>query len=308
MSNDMSSDMSKTCVRHDALKCVPWLMHMWDVDGGKCETWLVGMGWLRVVGSLESWVSFAKEPYKRDDILQQRPMILRRLLIVATPYAWHDLLSCATCVLRMCDMIRLKIMSFTCRTVMSHTWMRHITHINESRHTNATCVIRRSRGFRRIMSHICRTNVGHMVRTSCHAYQRVMSHICIHQCLTYAWVTAHIHILRNMRRACVWHDSWVWRDSFICVMWRIHLCDMTVLHVCAMIRFCDMTHLYVWRDAFICITWLSCMCVTWFVCATWLIYMCDVTHLYVWHDSNTVICVTWRIYMYDMTPTQSHVW
>ena len=31
-------------------------------------------------------VSFAKEPYKRDDILQKRPIISRRLLIVATPY------------------------------------------------------------------------------------------------------------------------------------------------------------------------------------------------------------------------------
>ena len=31
-------------------------------------------------------VSFAKEPYKRDDILQKRPIILRSLLIVATPY------------------------------------------------------------------------------------------------------------------------------------------------------------------------------------------------------------------------------
>jgi len=30
-------------------------------------------------------VSFAKEAYKRDDILQKRPIILRSLLIVATP-------------------------------------------------------------------------------------------------------------------------------------------------------------------------------------------------------------------------------
>jgi len=30
-------------------------------------------------------VSFAKEPYKRDDILQKRPIILRSLLIEATP-------------------------------------------------------------------------------------------------------------------------------------------------------------------------------------------------------------------------------
>ena len=51
------------------------------------------MGWLRLVGSLKIhvsfvklWVSFAQEPYKRDCILQQRPMILRSLLIVGTPY------------------------------------------------------------------------------------------------------------------------------------------------------------------------------------------------------------------------------
>jgi len=44
------------------------------------------MGWLRLVGSLELQVFFAKEPYKRDDILQERPIILKSLLIVATPY------------------------------------------------------------------------------------------------------------------------------------------------------------------------------------------------------------------------------
>ena len=36
-------------------------------------------------GTTTCQVSFAKEPYKRDDILQKRPMILRSLLIVATP-------------------------------------------------------------------------------------------------------------------------------------------------------------------------------------------------------------------------------
>jgi len=44
------------------------------------------MGWLQAGGSLKLQVSFAKEPYERDDILQKRPIILRRLLIVATPY------------------------------------------------------------------------------------------------------------------------------------------------------------------------------------------------------------------------------
>ena len=45
-----------------------------------------GMGWLRLVGSLKLKVSVAKEPYKRDCILQKRPMILRSLPIVATAY------------------------------------------------------------------------------------------------------------------------------------------------------------------------------------------------------------------------------
>ena len=44
------------------------------------------MGWLRLVGSLKLQVSFAKEPYKRDDILQKRLIILRSLRVVATPY------------------------------------------------------------------------------------------------------------------------------------------------------------------------------------------------------------------------------
>jgi len=45
------------------------------------------MGWLRLVGSLKWYVSFAKEPYKTDNIMQKRPIIIRTLLIVATPYS-----------------------------------------------------------------------------------------------------------------------------------------------------------------------------------------------------------------------------
>jgi len=49
------------------------------------------MGWLWLVGSIKLQVSFAKEPYKRDDILQKRPMILSILLTVATPYNQNKL-------------------------------------------------------------------------------------------------------------------------------------------------------------------------------------------------------------------------
>jgi len=42
--------------------------------------------WLRSVGSFKLYVSFAKDTYKRDDILQKRRIIIWSLLIVATPY------------------------------------------------------------------------------------------------------------------------------------------------------------------------------------------------------------------------------
>ena len=46
---------------------------------------IVHMEWLRSVGSIKVQVSFAKEPYKRDNILQKRPILLSILLTVATP-------------------------------------------------------------------------------------------------------------------------------------------------------------------------------------------------------------------------------
>ena len=58
------------------------------------------MGWLRLVGSLKLQVFFAKQPYKRVCILQKRHIILRSLLIVATPY-----LVCRISHFRMCALI-----------------------------------------------------------------------------------------------------------------------------------------------------------------------------------------------------------
>jgi len=46
----------------------------------------VGMGWLRLVGSLILQVSFAEYRLFCRAILQERPSILRSILIVATPY------------------------------------------------------------------------------------------------------------------------------------------------------------------------------------------------------------------------------
>ena len=46
-------------------------------ESPKCAAGACFMGWLRLVASLKIQVSFAKGPYKRDDILQKRPVILR---------------------------------------------------------------------------------------------------------------------------------------------------------------------------------------------------------------------------------------
>jgi len=54
------------------------------------------MGWLRLVGSLQLYVSSAKEPYQRDYILQKRPIILKSVLSEATPYAFSSDESCAS--------------------------------------------------------------------------------------------------------------------------------------------------------------------------------------------------------------------
>jgi len=63
----------------------------------------VYMGWLWLVGSIKLYVSFAKEPYKRDDILQKRPIISSILLTVATPYARKnaEYIMCM-CIIHMC--------------------------------------------------------------------------------------------------------------------------------------------------------------------------------------------------------------
>jgi len=45
-----------------------------------------GVGWLRLVGSLKLYVSFAEYRLFYRALLQKRPIIWRSLLIVATPY------------------------------------------------------------------------------------------------------------------------------------------------------------------------------------------------------------------------------
>jgi len=153
--------------------------------------------------------------------------------------------------------------------VTSHTWMSHVTHMNESRHT-----------YEWVTSHIWMSHVPHMNESShlmrvCEWVTHMnKSHIWMSH--TYEWVThmKESHTKSNSQkldsslplvRAC--DMTYVWQDSFICVTWLVHMCDMT--------------HAYVWHDSFMCLTWL--------------VPKCDMTNSYVWHDS--CICVTWIIHV-----------
>ena len=61
--------------------CVPVRLYLW-----------LCMGWLWLVGSLKSQVSFAEYSLFYRALLQKRPVILRSLLIVATPYLYTALM------------------------------------------------------------------------------------------------------------------------------------------------------------------------------------------------------------------------
>ena len=90
------------------------------------------------------WVisQIAKEPYKRGYyILQKRPIIFRRLLIVATPYVN------GTCMNDWCTK-HSGVWLIWCVWVMSHIWTSQVTHMNkEDTYTQEghTCVARLTR-------------------------------------------------------------------------------------------------------------------------------------------------------------------
>ena len=65
--------------------CCNCHLHLQRLTSSVSDSIGISMGWLRLEGSFKLWVSFAKEPCKRDYILQKRPITLKSLQIVATP-------------------------------------------------------------------------------------------------------------------------------------------------------------------------------------------------------------------------------
>jgi len=106
MTQHLNGNLTRSCVRHDTTRFCR--SHRASFD--EFSTWIT-MGWLRLVGSLKLQVSFSKYSFFYKALLKKRPTILRSLLIVATPYVWHDCsfvchnsIICATWLAYMCDM------------------------------------------------------------------------------------------------------------------------------------------------------------------------------------------------------------
>jgi len=220
--------------------------------------------------------------------------------------------------------------------VMSHVWMRHVSHMNIDTLYWHVIVWHDSL--------ICVTWLIHMWD---------MTHSCVWHdslmCVASFFINAQTAIRfsrQSTSHTCDMTHLYVWHDSPICVNWLTHMCDMThscMWHdslICAMFcfindkttirstqqlssRMCHVTHSYVWHDSPICVTWLTHVYDTtrsyawhllhkwqneqdsaaqsnWHVtCVTWLTHMCDMTHPHVWHDSP--ICITFH-FINDKTP------
>jgi len=133
-------DMTHWYMWHDTLIYVTWLF---DICGHMTMhtpcyyLWHTPMSHatqihkLCITNSSKWWVSFAKESYKRDNILQKRPIILRSLLIVASPQANES---------RHTDEQGMSHVNLLCHVSMSQVTCEFVmSRINKSWRTSRAC-------------------------------------------------------------------------------------------------------------------------------------------------------------------------
>ena len=168
---------------------------------------------------------------------------------------------------------------------MSHSYTSHVTHTNASCHTHTLRLLRR---LLRLL-HDSYAEPQPSTHGVCYAYDGKK-------------LNTNKIILPKLfcAEALGWSESW--RDSLMCVTWRICVCDMArvwVWHdslfmgVVSRIHVSHVTRLWVWHDSFMRVTQR--------------IYGCGVTHLCmrllcVWH--HAFMYLTWLIYEWDVTHTK----
>jgi len=176
---------------------------------------------------------------------------------------------------------------------MSHIWMSHVTHMNESRHT-----------YEWVISHIWVSHVTHM-NESCHTYE--MSHVTHmnESCHTYEWVMSHIWMshVTHMDESCHTH-KWVMSH-------RTSECSSTTTDtVCQSqlttqrsgsstktLRRCN-TRVCAWHDQYIYVTW-----------RLWHMWH-DPCKSHIWMSHVTNMHEIWHTYEWVMRhdPRKAHIW
>ena len=214
-------------------------------------------------------------------------------------YMWHDVFTRVTCLMHVCDMthsyarhdssIRVTwllhtrdmtqhtfhvwiISSHMYEWVMSHVWMKHITHMTESCLT-ATSYVR--------MSHVPRPTLLQHTPLS-YVWHDAFTFKCVTWCIQMRALDALISHLNtschtshgtHMNESLHTYDSHLQMralDALICVQWLIHMRAMTRLYVCndsficvqGLVNVCAVTYSYVCNDSFICVPSLVNMCAT----------------------------------------------
>jgi len=303
-------DMTHSYAFHDAFICVTWLVYM-------CDTTPSYMHWA-------TYINYTAQSLEVRDMTQlyvwhhsfiyahkQPGQHISELHCIESWSERHDSYTHVAWLVQMYDLI------------YSYAWRDSficLTRANWAMHTSIT--LHRTLEYRdKPYLHVCRDS-STWVAWLMHMWDLISS-CAWHDsfiCLTWPMYMWHE---QTGQRTPPWHYTelldkvtrliytcgvtalHVWRDSYICVPWLIHMCDVThfyVLHdsftfltranvftlislhkalrsVTWLIYTCGMIHSYVWHDLFL--------------RETWLIHMCDMTHLYVWHDFS--ICVTSKL-------------
>ena len=145
------------------------------------------MGWLLIVRSLELQVSFAKEPYKIDDILQKRPIILRSLLIVATPYVQGHYRRLTNVLQKCYNSLKLQVpfaeYSLVCRALLQNrpiilrslqTSYKSLTNIFQKSYTSLTKILQQS--YNIFLQELWRRSV--VLCNSCEGLRSALQQLC----------------------------------------------------------------------------------------------------------------------------------
>jgi len=180
-----------------------------------CRVWscVAGDDVLRLVGSLKLQVSFAKEPYERDDILQ-KIMCGWEWCVVCDNVRIHQQAKSkwATNLWLFLAPTWISLSTFTVTPlwVMSHIWKSHVTHMNEACHTYAWVMSQYEyiHPLSSFNSHMWMSHVTHRSK-SCHACECVMSHVS----MWHMWKIHFTHMDESMstREWILWH---IWMSHF----------------------------------------------------------------------------------------------